>query len=165
MLFKHGKSAAVDKSAEKEEKAEKKEIKPVVTEEKPKSAAPAVPPLQSATPPKDVSPEALRELLEKNLKWSQIIYEQNRKINSKLFWTAFASWVRLTILVGAFAVAAWYLPPLVGSMIQRYNELLSDPTALLKGSVGGSDGDVSADLCNFLPPNLQESCKAITSKK
>lgn len=164
MLFKHGKDS---KAAEKTpEKIDKKEDKPVMTEEKIKTTTPTAAPLQPTTPPKDVSPEALRELLEKNLKWSQIIYEQNRKINSKLFWTAFASWVRLAILVGAFALAAWYLPPLIGNMMQRYNELLSDPTSLFKGSAGGQGSTTpSEDLCNFLPPNLQESCKAITSKK
>ncbi len=31
-------------------------------------------------PQKDTSPHALRELLEKNLKWSHLIFEQNRRI-------------------------------------------------------------------------------------
>ncbi|MFA6104977.1 MAG: hypothetical protein WC725_00045 [Patescibacteria group bacterium] len=108
---------------------------------------------------KDVSPAALRELLEKNLKWSQIIYEQNRKINGKLFWTAFANWVRLIILVGTFAAAAWFLPPLVGNVFNQYNSIMTgitDPSSAIKG---GS----AADLCKLLPANLQDGCKNITS--
>jgi hypothetical protein len=62
----------------------------------PKTSETAVP----EKPLKDTSPAALRELLEKNLKWSQIIYEQNRRINSKLFWTAVASWMRLLVVIG-----------------------------------------------------------------
>lgn len=66
---------------------------------------------------KDISPAALRELMEKNLKWSQIIYEQNRKINRKLLWTALAGWLRLLILIALVAVPIvlgfMYLPALV----------------------------------------------------
>lgn len=163
MLFKHGKELDAKMTTEKEQK------KPVESPKKDEDKVVAeVAPLQANTPVKDVSPEALRDLLEKNLKWSQIIYEQNRKINSKLFWTAFANWTRLVIMLAAFAAAAWYLPPIVGGMIQRYNDILADPTSLLKGSSKGDQSNVNSnteDICNLLPPNLQEGCKAITTKK
>ena len=119
-------------------------------------AAPAEP----VKPQKDVSPEALRELLEKNLKWSQIIYEQNRKINSKLFWTAFANWVRLMLLIGSFAAAAYFLPPLLGNVLNQYNSLMngiSDPASAVKN--GSAD-----DLCKLLPPAQQEACKSLLKK-
>jgi hypothetical protein len=35
-------------------------------------------------PVKDTSPHALRELLEKNSKWSHLIYEQNKRTNKKM---------------------------------------------------------------------------------
>lgn len=63
------------------------------------------------TPPvKDVSPLALRELMEKNLKWSQILYEQNRRINRKLLWTAFARWLQVIVTITAIGLAVWYAP-------------------------------------------------------
>lgn len=62
------------------------------------------------TPVKDVSPAALRDLMEKNLKWSQILYEQNRKINRKLFWYSFASWIRTIFIVIPILLALWFLP-------------------------------------------------------
>ncbi len=47
-----------------------------------------------------VQPEAsLKELVEKNLKWSQIIYEQNRKINNKLLWIALGGWVKILLIL------------------------------------------------------------------
>lgn len=62
---------------------------------------------------KPVSESDLRELMEKNLKWSQIIYEQNRKINRKLAVAAVAGWLRLLIIVAPIVLALWYLPTLI----------------------------------------------------
>ena len=119
----------------------------------------------SATPhhrPAATEMSEVKELLEKNLKWSQIIYEQNRKINGKLFWTAFANWLRLAILVATFRAAAWFLPPLLGNVLGQYNSLMegiSDPAAAIKNNTS------SQDICKLLPANLQESCKSLTNKK
>jgi hypothetical protein len=59
---------------------------------------------------KDTSPLALRELIEKNLKWSQILYEQNRRINRKLLWTAFARWLQVIVTIVAIGLGIWYAP-------------------------------------------------------
>jgi len=82
---------------------------------------------------KDTSPSALRELLEKNLKWSQIIYEQNRKINSKLFWYAFAGWIRVFIIIVPLVLAAIYLPPYVSQIWGQYQNLLGQTNILSNG--------------------------------
>lgn len=82
------------------------------------------------TKEKDTSPVALRELLEKNLKWSQIIYEQNRKINGKLFWYAFAGWVRVFIIAVPLVLAVIYLPPYVSRIWSRYQNLLGQTDVL-----------------------------------
>src|SRR3989338_10629452 len=82
---------------------------------------------------KDTSPSALRELMEKNLKWSQIIYEQNRKINSKLFWHAFAGWVRVFIIIVPLILAAIYLPPYVSKIWNQYQNLLGQTNILSNG--------------------------------
>ena len=65
-----------------------------------------------------------KELMEKNLKWSQIIYEQNRKINHKLMWAAIFGWLRLLIILVPLALAVWYLPPLVKDVWKQYGGLL-----------------------------------------
>jgi len=68
--------------------------------------------------------DSLHELLEKNLKWSQIIYEQNRKINSKLVWSAVASWLRLLLILVPLVLAVFYLPPLLKNVFSQYGSLL-----------------------------------------
>lgn len=59
------------------------------------------------------TPEELRDLLQKNLKWSQIIYEQNRRINRKIFWSTLADWLRISVLIIPLILGILYLPPLV----------------------------------------------------
>lgn len=93
---------------------------------------------------KDVSPEAMRELLEKNLKWSQIIYEQNRRLNGKLAWSAASDWVRLLILLIPLVLAVIYLPPLIQKLSGDYNQIV-------KGSKPGEISPViSSKICDFL---------------
>ena len=66
----------------------------------------------------------IKELLEKNLKWSQIIYEQNRRLNHKLIWAAVAGWLRLFLIVVPLVLAFFYLSPFVKQVWQSYNSLL-----------------------------------------
>ncbi|MEK7681183.1 MAG: hypothetical protein AAB348_04030 [Patescibacteria group bacterium] len=68
--------------------------------------------------------ESLKELIEKNLKWSQIIYEQNRKIHHKLVWAAVASWIKVFLILIPMALAVWYLPPLLKGILNQYGSLL-----------------------------------------
>lgn len=106
---------------------------------------------------KDASPAALRELLEKNLKWSQIIYEQNRKINSKLLWSAAANWLRLLAIAVPLVLAVWYLPAIIKELRAKYGFLLN---ATVKGQVS----PVSVNnLLDILPINAveREQLKAI----
>lgn len=58
----------------------------------------------------DTSSHALRELLEKNLKWSHIIYEQNRRLHTKLMWSLVANWLRLTIIAVPIILGLWFFP-------------------------------------------------------
>lgn len=72
--------------------------------------------------------EYWRELLEKNLKWSQIIYEQNRKINRRLNWMVAGSWLKLLIILAPILLAAWFLPPLIKQYSEVYSSLLNTGT-------------------------------------
>ena len=68
----------------------------------------------------DTSPAALRDLLEKNLKWSQIIYEQNRKLNNKLLWSAIAEFFRVLIIIIPLIAGVIYLPKLLRQFQATY---------------------------------------------
>lgn len=83
----------------------------------------------------------LKELLEKNLKWSQIIYEQNRKINHKLMWSAIASWLRFLIILIPLVLGALLIP-----------QLLRDYNCLIKGinCAENSRGSLE-NMLKFLP--------------
>ncbi len=133
-------------------KAQKEESSPSSREDKEGLVNPPLPAkggdLMDApvvAPKKDVSPEALRELLEKNLKWSQIIYEQNRKINGKLLWQSIWGWFRFFIFIVIPSVLAYlYLPPLIRNIQTRYQSIFSmlgtgGPTSNLKGNSSTDD--------------------------
>jgi len=81
---------------------------------------------------------SIKELMEKNLKWSQIIYEQNRKINHKLMWAAIFSWFRLLVILVPLALAIWFLPSLMKDVWKQYGDLLgisSSSTTTQKSSL------------------------------
>ena len=59
------------------------------------------------------TPEQITALLEKNLKWSEVIYEQNKKIQRRLTWMAIGSYLRLLLILIPLIVAIVYLPKLM----------------------------------------------------
>ena len=69
------------------------------------------------------SDDGMKELLEKNLKWSQIIYEQNRKLNRKLTWAAIAGWLRLLLILAPLVLAFLYLPPILKDVWGKFNNV------------------------------------------
>ncbi|HSR89499.1 MAG TPA: hypothetical protein VLK22_03880 [Candidatus Udaeobacter sp.] len=106
----------------------------------------------------DVKPEPdLKELMEKNLKWSQIIYEQNRKINNKLLWSAIADWLRLLVLVVPIVLAFLFLPPWLKGFWSRYGDLL------VKTSVTSTRQNSLENLLKLfnLDPAKQEQLKTL----
>jgi hypothetical protein len=105
-----------------------------------------------------VKPEpSLKELMEKNLKWSQIIYEQNRKINNKLLWSAAANWLRLLVIVVPIILAFIFLPPLLKNVWSQYGDLLG------KAPVSNSKQNSLENLLKLfnLDPAQQEQLKAL----
>jgi hypothetical protein len=102
---------------------------------------------------------SLKELIEKNLKWSQIIYEQNRKINNKLLWTAIASWFKVLLILVPLVLAVLYLGPLLKGTISQYSDLLGG-----NGSVSNTDQSAMSNLLlkwSNLDPAQQEQLKAL----
>ena len=71
--------------------------------------------------PKSVEPvtlEKINELLTNNLKWSQIIYEQNRKINRKLFWASFFDYLKIAIIIVPLIIGFVYLLPGINNLLR-----------------------------------------------
>ncbi len=135
-MFRHKTAPASTTEEGKEEKKETAEDKPVVLD----------------TPTKDASPSALRDLLEKNLKWSQIIYEQNRKINHKLFWIVLSGWTRVLIILAPIILAIIFLPPYVQSFWQKYGETINGVlSATQKMNTVGSGNASLEQILQMLP--------------
>ena len=92
-----------------------------------------------------VTLEKIKELLTNNLKWSQIIYEQNRKINRKLFWASFFDYLKIALIVIPLVVGFFYLLPGI-------NNLLNAADIFSGGKDGTSEQGASLDaFLNQLP--------------
>lgn len=66
----------------------------------------------------------VQEMLEKNLKWSQIIYEQNRRIIRRLTISAVAAWVKWFLIIAVLIWGAWYGWPIVKKVNQQYESIV-----------------------------------------
>lgn len=78
-------------------------------------------PLAPTTP---VTLNDIKALMEKNLKWSQILYEQNRKINRQIFWYNLSGWLKILIILVPLALAIIYVPPFFRAVIDKYGNFL-----------------------------------------
>ncbi len=70
-------------------------------------------PAGSAPVMPQVSLENLKDLLEKNIRWSQVIYEQNKKILRRIFWSTIFTWIKIIgtialVVVAVFYASSWY---------------------------------------------------------
>lgn len=88
----------------------------------------------------NLGPGEIKSLLEKNLKWSQIIYEQNRKINRKLMWMAVGNWLKILIIVVPIVLGVIYLPSFIKNLTSKYGAYLPGKTNVTGG--GNSVNDV-----------------------
>jgi hypothetical protein len=113
---------------------------------------------ESFKPPENEA--SLKELIEKNLKWSQIIYEQNRKLNSKLFWMAASSWVKILILIIPLIAAGIFLPPLLKGVWSQYGSLLGVSSNNEQQTKPSNSWDSLIKMLN-LDPAKQEQLKAL----
>lgn len=102
----------------------------------------------------------LKELIEKNLKWSQIIYEQNRKLNSKLLWMAVSSWIKIFIILIPLIAAGIFLPPLFKSVWSQYGELFGISNNNEQQTKPSNSLDGIIKMLN-LDPAKQEQLKAL----
>ena len=92
--------------------------------------------------PETAGGDNVKDLLEKNLKWSQIIYEQNRKINNKLLWSAIASWLRLFLILAPLVLAILFLPPILKEVWTRFDDI--------SGLISTDNKEQSSSLNNLI---------------
>ncbi len=70
------------------------------------------------SPPSAVTEEKdIKNLLEKNLKWSQIIYEQNRRLQQAMTWMLIGNWIRLFILLVTVLFVIFFIGPTLRQII------------------------------------------------
>lgn len=91
-----------------------------------------------------VTLEKINELLTNNLKWSQIIYEQNRKINRKLLWSSIFNYLKILIIIIPLVVGFFYLLPDINNLLRAAD--------IFSGAGSSKEGAVSQEafLDNFL---------------
>lgn len=72
-------------------------------------------------------PEAsgsLQDLLLKNIKLSEQIFEQNKKIKRRLTMMTVGNYLRIILIVAPIIFAIIYLPPLIDQVVSQYGGLL-----------------------------------------
>jgi hypothetical protein len=98
-----------------------------------------------------VSTDNLKELIEKNIKWSQVIYNQNKQIKHRLTMITVLAWLKVFLIVVPIILGIIYLPPLIKEIWGQYGQML----------FGGTAGSVSSvkDLNNILGSLSSEQVK------
>ena len=101
--------------------------------------------------------DSLKELIEKNIKWSQVIYEQNRKIKRRLTMMAILSYLKLALILAPIIIGIIYLPPLLEQLLEQYSSIL--------GIVNGGQA-LSDDVLSQIPVgSLDEILSQISGLK
>ena len=80
----------------------------------------------------------IKELIEKNIKWSQVIYNQNKKIKHRMTMLVVGNYLRLLLIIVPIILGIIYLPALFGDMWQQY------------GSTLGLDGTRAIDVGSLI---------------
>lgn len=76
--------------------------------------------------------DSSKELLEKNLKWAEILYEQNKRINRKLNLLTIGGTIRFLAILIPIVLALIFIPPFLRSFSESYG-------SFLKALGGGGD--------------------------
>jgi len=100
--------------------------------------------------------DGLKELIEKNIKWSQVIYEQNRKINRRLTWLVVGSYLRLAIIIIPLILAVIFLPPLLEQLWAQYSGML--------GGLGGGTSQLNNIFSQISGEQIQEYLQMIQTR-
>lgn len=86
--------------------------------------------VEPAVVPEHPNNDELAVLIKKNIQWSEVLYQQNKKIERRLFWMAVGSYLRLAIILIPLVLGAIYLPPIIRQLLSQYDALLEVTTSL-----------------------------------
>lgn len=86
------------------------------------------------------SHDSLKELIEKNIKWSQVVYHQNKAIKHRLSLMVLGSYLRLALVLIPIVLGIIYLPPFFSDIKTRYESVMSSL---------GNNSDISDILRQF----------------
>ena len=78
--------------------------------------------------------ESLQELVEKNIKWSQVIYNQNKKIKRRLTMLVIGNYFRLFLIIAPIILGVLYFPEIMAKFNEYFGQYLggaTGPTDLL----------------------------------
>lgn len=68
----------------------------------------------------ELKTENLEKLIEKNIKWSQVIYNQNKKIKHRLTMMVIGNYVRLFLILIPLIIGLIYLPDFIEAYFEKY---------------------------------------------
>lgn len=105
----------------------------------------------------DEKEDDLKKLIEKNIKWSQIIYEQNKKIKNRLTLMIVGSYLKIFLILAPIIIALFYLPPFINQIMKTYGGLLP--------SQGGTSSGIMDELNKLLLQNNVDIKQIKTNQK
>ncbi|OGH86670.1 MAG: hypothetical protein A2493_01790 [Candidatus Magasanikbacteria bacterium RIFOXYC12_FULL_33_11] len=95
----------------------------------------------------------LQELVEKNIKWSQVIYNQNKKIKRRLTMIVIGNYLRLFIIIVPILIGFLYWPEILAKFNQYFGQYFSasglDFSSIFHNA-SSTQGVDAAQLQNFL---------------
>ncbi|MFH1286950.1 MAG: hypothetical protein ABII02_04345 [Candidatus Magasanikbacteria bacterium] len=92
----------------------------------------------------------LRDLIEKDIKWSQVIYKQNKKIKTRMTMLVVGNYLRLLLIFVPIILGLIFLIPVFNSAFQKYEPyferlrtlIIQSPTSqTVTGQISGKDID------------------------
>lgn len=98
----------------------------------------------------------VEEMLKKNLQWSQIIYEQNKKIKRRLNLMVWGGVVKWLIILAPIILGIIYLPALLKPYWDQYAGLLG-----IGGGAGIQSNQLDTVLKGISPTQIQDIMKSL----
>lgn len=102
------------------------------------------------------SHDSLKELIEKNIKWSQVVYHQNKAIKHRLTLMVLGSYLRLALILTPIILGIIYLPPFISDIKTRYESVMNNL---------GTNSDISDILQQFFGGGQDNAKKAPQGRK
>ncbi|HBU07560.1 MAG TPA: hypothetical protein DEB09_05795 [Candidatus Magasanikbacteria bacterium] len=106
------------------------------------------------------SNDGLKELIEKNIKWSQVIYEQNKKIKHRLTMMLVASYLKILFILVPLILAFIFLSPMLKGALDQYSNLLG-----VVNNGGAKEAQINNVLSQVSGDQINEVLKMLGNNK